>query len=294
MAKTKPKHRKDPAAVSLGRWGGLAFIATQTPEQLADAGLSRGGRSGELNGTETEMPCFKKRVGKHGNITWLVQVFCDFGPDGKRIIATETSKSPRKADARTLARQLQERLAQGTLVANQRLLMEALFDDLLNDYKINGKDYPWAKRVVERHLKPRFGRVPPEKVTTSAIREYVAGRLEGGTANGTINRSLALLKRAFNLAREATPPRLAQTPYIPMLAEAAPRSGFFEHTEYLAMRDALPAEVKPILGFAYWTGCRRGEILSLQWRQVDLIERAVGLPPGTTKNREGRVIPLRA
>jgi len=50
--------------------------------------------------------------------------------------------------------------------------------------------------------------------------------------------------------------------------------------------------VKPIVTFAFWTGCRKGEILSLIWPQVDLIERVVRLEPGETKNDEARVIPL--
>lgn len=45
------------------------------------------------------MPYFQKRVGKKGTITWMVQVFVGFGPDGRRILHSETSKSPRKKDA---------------------------------------------------------------------------------------------------------------------------------------------------------------------------------------------------
>jgi integrase len=35
--------------------------------------------------------------------------------------------------------------------------------------------------------------------------------------------------------------------------------------------------------FAYWTGCRRGEILSLLWSQVDLLEKVVRLKTGDTQ-----------
>ena len=37
---------------------------------------------------------------------------------------------------------------------------------------------------------------------------------------------------------------------------------------------------------------REREILSLLWAQVDLVERVVKLDPGTTKNDEGRTVPL--
>jgi integrase len=60
----------------------------------------------------------------------------------------------------------------------------------------------------------------------------------------------------------------------------------------IAMRAALPEYLRPVLTFAYYTGCRRGEILSLLWSQVDLTARVVRLEPGTTKNDEARTLPL--
>jgi integrase len=43
---------------------------------------------------------------------------------------------------------------------------------------------------------------------------------------------------------------------------------------------------------AYSTGMRRGEICSLRWENVDLLNRQVRLNAGETKNGEGRVVPL--
>ena len=108
--------------------------------------------------------------------------------------------------------------------------------------------------------------------------------------NATINRELAFLKRAFNLGIETG--KISRKPYIPMLKENNVRSGFFEWAEFAAIRDACPDYFKPVVTFAYYTGWRKEEILSLLWSQVDLASGEIRLEVGTDKNDAGRVIAL--
>lgn len=54
----------------------------------------------------------------------------------------------------------------------------------------------------------------------------------------------------------------------------------------------LPDYLKAVITFGCLTGCRVQEILGLLWTQVDFLARVVRLKPGTTKNKEGRTIPL--
>src|SRR5712691_2980081 len=68
--------------------------------------------------------------------------------------------------------------------------------------------------------------------------------------------------------------------------------GSFEYEEFLAVTEALPSFLRPVATFGYYTGWRVTEILNLQWRQVDLNAAEVRLDPGTTKNKDGRVIYL--
>jgi len=82
--------------------------------------------------------------------------------------------------------------------------------------------------------------------------------------------------------------------FPPRLEENPPRQGFFEHAEYLAIREHLPPHYRDVLDFAYWTGWRKQEILRLEWREVDLAGGVIRLSPARSKTKTGRVLPLSA
>ena len=78
-----------------------------------------------------------------------------------------------------------------------------------------------------------------------------------------------------------------------MLRENNVRTGFFEHEQYQSVLNELPVDLRPIVTFAYITGWRiQSELLTLQWRQVDMKACLVRLDSGSTKNGQGRVLPF--
>jgi len=66
-----------------------------------------------------------------------------------------------------------------------------------------------------------------------------------------------------------------------MLKENNTRKGFFEHGDFLALRDALPDYLKGFVTFGYKTGWRMSEIASLTWDRVDLLSSQVLAATGT-------------
>jgi integrase len=205
----------------------------------------------------------------------------------------ESSESCKYSDAQNLLEQRRAEIFNGTHLDSKarRITVGDLLDSVERHYKINGQDHEWAERVLRKHLRPVFGLRRAAKVKYETVERYIEQRQAEGAANATINRELALLHRAFTLGKEAGRVTIVAT--LPKkLKENNVRKGFFERDQFVALRSALPSDIKPVVTFAYWTGCRKGEILSLLWPQVDWAERVVRLEPGETKNDDARVIPL--
>ena len=130
------------------------------------------------------------------------------------------------------------------------------------------------------------------QINTPRIKAYIEDRINEDAANATVNRELAALKRILNIAARQTPPKVDRVPFIPMLKESNVRQGFFEHGEFLALRESLPDYLKGLVTFAYKTGWCVSEITSLTWSQVDIDNGIVRLESGMTKNNEGRTVYL--
>jgi len=124
------------------------------------------------------------------------------------------------------------------------------------------------------------------------MQRYVEKRLSEKAANSTINRELSALKRMLNLGARQTPPKVDRVPYIPMLKEHNIRKGFFEHDDFLVLREALPSYLKGFVTFAYKIGWMLSEITGLTWNQVDRTLGIVRLEVGETKNDEARTVYL--
>ena len=183
-----------------------------------------------------------------------------------------------------------------------------LYEALLTNYEVNQlASLDGAKQRWEKRLKDYFGHLQARAVTTDLLNAYVlkykastegkSGDEDEGHSSSssltkaTINRDFAALKRAFNLAYRSTPRKVSHVPTFPHLDEAAPRRGFIEQAQYDALtRHAKSLWLRAFLAVAYSFGFRKGELLGLRVRQVDLASRTITLDPGDTKNGEPREV----
>jgi integrase len=212
-----------------------------------------------------------------------------FSANGRLIQKSADTESRREALNALKAEILKH--ASGEAVTDDKSTVEQLYDVLLTDYRINGKTLSWAEQTWNKHLKPFFGGMLAKNVGTDTISRYIESRREEKGANGTINRELSLLQRAFMLGYESQPRKVARPLRFHRLAESKPRSGFIEQKQY----DTLTSNcsdlfMRAMLCLGYSFGFRKAELLTLKVSDVDLITGIIRLRD--SKNGEPRKVAL--
>ncbi|MGE3520425.1 MAG: tyrosine-type recombinase/integrase [Vicinamibacterales bacterium] len=111
------------------------------------------------------------------------------------------------------------------------------------------------------------------------------------------NRHLRLLRAAFNWAIdkdlvERSPFRKGDKTTVKLTRERA-RSRRLQGDEAERLLAACGEHLRALVEAALETGCRRGELLSMQWHQVQFAPRGeIWLPEGKTKTGRGRRVPI--
>lgn len=165
-------------------------------------------------------------------------IWCQFYVGGERQRESTGTDNRRKAQ-----KYLSDRLAevsQGCFnpETTKVTVAELVDTKLMTDRNNGSKSIEDTEARWTLHLEPYFASMKAAKVSTPLLSMYVAKRLEEKAKPATINRELALLRAAFYLAYESTPPRVQRVPKFPMLEERNTRTGFLTDPQY----DKLAAE----------------------------------------------------
>ena len=231
---------------------------------------------------------------KRGRIWWIR--YSAPGKDGKACETRESSHSDSEATAQKLLRhRLREvgnhregiRPFQGP--SAERLTVGDLLEALFQKYE---SEQIKSLRHTTGHAKPVrefFGHRRALTVTPDTVRIYIEQRREEGCSTATINRELAVLKRAFSVAVQER--KINVKPYIPSAGpEDNVRRGFFEAGDVERMVANLDPVMAEMTRFGFVTGWRSSEIRLLTWSRVDRAAREIRLD--TSKNGRPRLLPL--
>jgi integrase len=221
---------------------------------------------------------------RHSAIYWI-----RYHVHGRKV--RESTQSTRFAEARRLLNERRRAADRGEpirLKAN-RVTFSEMAEHLRADYRVNGKHLRTLEaRLV--HLEPVFGLRRMVDIGLDDVSRYKDERLAAAASNGTINRELEVLARAFTYGQALGLLTVALPVRRHRLAEAHPREGFFEDAAYHAIVGQLPPDLQTACAIAQALGWRmQSEVLALERRHLDLHEGSLRLDPGMAKNDEPRV-----
>ncbi|HTQ61125.1 MAG TPA: site-specific integrase [Candidatus Solibacter sp.] len=232
--------------------------------------------------------------------------------DAKGEYVRESSKETQPTSAQKFLNNRLQAVANGNFLGPrvERITVHELFDDLLQDYRTHGQFALWPERCWNAHLLDYFGGetlkadkraekysgMKAARVGTAQIAGYVEQRTTEGAAKSTINRELALLRRAFSLGFDAEPQKVSRIPKFHRFIvseKGNERRGFVEEEQYRKLAELVKEPwLRAMLALAYTYGFRKAELLEMKCSQVDLLSNTVSLYSGETKNGEPRTVYL--
>jgi integrase len=150
----------------------------------------------------------------------------------------------------------------------------------------NGDETIWGLKDLDVFFKD----YAVTRINTDSAREFAQKLLKEGKANGTVNRSLALLRRMLSIANEDG--KIQYKPKIRLMKPGPARKGFLPRAKFDELLSQIPANLKPLIVFLYFCGVRVGEALQIDFSQVDMEEGPIRLEEEQTKNADPRTVPL--
>ena len=230
------------------------------------------------------------RVFQRGEIWWVA-----YYHEGREH--RESSKSRERREAVRLLRQRVGEVSAGIMqgrpvhrgARTRRVRMLDLFDLLEHHYQVNNCTSRMNGYSLKR-LRRRFAGYTVQACTSLAVSHYMADMLRQGRKPPTINREIAVLRSAFRLGYRHD--LVARVPSIRLLPDRAVRNEFFTREEIEALLPCLRDYLRDVVLFAYHTGWRKGEIIGLEWANVNRSGAVIRLEPDQSKNRTVRVLAL--
>ncbi len=174
-----------------------------------------------------------------------------------------------------------------------------VFEDVVGIY-LAAKNHRSRQRDLYslKRLQPHFGGCDLSGLKRSYVREYVALRRGEGVRDSTVQRELRFFSAAINFVR-LEHDRLDLPNPVERLCVASgdPRVRWISRSEAsdLVRAVGLFARRPHLVNFvvlSLYTGCRKSELLKLEWSRVDLRRGVFMLEAAHTKNGKRRVVPL--
>lgn len=158
--------------------------------------------------------------------------------------------------------------------------------------EVSNKQY-----ILNSHLIPHFGQKLICEISNYDIEEYKTRKLKSGLSPKTVNNHLIVLSRCLNTALEWN--IIENVPKIKRLKVAPQKYDFLNEVESRQILENTSGTLHDMILVALKTGVRFGELIALEWSDIDFQEKVLIVRQaivrgrlGSTKSNKIRHIPL--
>ncbi len=225
------------------------------------------------------------RIFKRGKYWWI-----DFTYRGRRY--RYSLRTTQKKIAEEILRDTESKIARGEFLGE---VEDVPFEEFLDHYLAITRRQKSPKGFEQdlnasKHLRKYFGGISLSLLTPESIERYKTYRLSTGVKPVTVNRDLQVLRAMLNKAVRWGYLRENPMKTVKLYPEPPSRVRYLSQDEIRRLLKVSKGYLRVLIYLALTTGMRKGELLSLTWKQVDLLNGYVHLEE--TKTRRRRSIPL--
>ena len=225
----------------------------------------------------------KKRGNNEGSVyqmsdgRWAAAITITTAGGKKKRKFSYTSTQQKAIDKLT---ELRQQKKDGVPFTDERLTVEQWMKAWLRNQRppaTKPKTYIAYEYQTNKHLIPALGKCPLRKLTIQEVRDFMRERLEYGLSQRTVRHLRATLRAALNaaIADGILPERNVASKAKPPALETNPLITYNPEQARLFLKTAKDHRLAALFTTAVSLGLREGEILGLQWPDINFARRTL-------------------
>lgn len=244
------------------------------------------------------MATFKQYTKKDGTKLWMFKTYLGTDANGKQITTTRRNFNTKKEAQLALSRlKVQFEKGEYNKPKEDRYTFNQVFEIWKNNYELTVKESTFVKVMsqYEFHILPIFGSKYIDGISVIDIQNY---------ANDKVNKFVNYRNLITNISRifdyavnigliDANPTKRISIPKRKISVGDNKKQNYYTKTELKQFLD-LSRKQQPYYIYAFfqllaYSGCRKGEILGLQWRSVSFKDNHINIIQTLASGKDNRL-----
>lgn len=241
------------------------------------------------------MAYIEKRKNKKGEVTaYRIRVYNGYDVNGKQMVQFKTWTPPEGMTAGQIKKEVQrqailfeEECAKGQITAN--IKFQKLAEQWFTEYaELNHRSTTLQReRLIASRVYPAIGHLRMDKITARDIQKFINSLAKPGAnkkndkplSQKTMRHHLSFISSIFEYANRldmlnTNPCSKVTIPKIDAEGKAYKKPEKHIYTkeqarEFMQILREAPMKYKVFFTLAIYTGCRRGELLGIEWKNID-------------------------